>query len=434
MSKLMEVVGTMFFKNGKLLIDKPRSKKTFQMIGGKVENGETIREAAIRECHEELGEKAIFDEKLLEFVMDFEEIATSDPSKKIHMNIFKYNGELEGELDKRVHLKSLYNFRYDSIQGIKKILIPLKVLFNKRKIFKEYVDNDEYKAQIAFLEGAITRIFGVKTKKKTQKIAWVHNDISKVFGKGPKSKIKRIIDRNTYEKYDTLVFVSIDNLDKFNKVYDDMLLPHETVVNNYINSQRILDLAKNEIKEEDKNLFTDKTLKIVQVSRLVEQKAIDRLIKVHTKLIKEGVKHNIYIIGDGPLKEKLEKQIKENNVSDTFKLLGARENPYPYMKKADVVSLFSRFEGYPMVIEEAKVLNKYILATNTATREALINYSKNSQIVENSEEGIEKAIKFAVKNKKKILKSNEEFVYENDKLIEKIIKIINSENKRKDKI
>ena len=98
MSKLMEVVGTMFFKNGKLLIDKPRSKKTFQMIGGKVENGETIKEAAIRECHEELGEKAIFDEKLLEFVMDFEEIATSDPSKKIHMNIFKYNGELEGEL------------------------------------------------------------------------------------------------------------------------------------------------------------------------------------------------------------------------------------------------------------------------------------------------------------------------------------------------
>ena len=83
MSKLMEVVGTMFFKNGKLLIDKPRSKKTFQMIGGKVENGETIREAAIRECHEELGEKALFDENLLEFVMDFEEIATTSTSASI---------------------------------------------------------------------------------------------------------------------------------------------------------------------------------------------------------------------------------------------------------------------------------------------------------------------------------------------------------------
>lgn len=98
MSNLIEVVGTMFFRDGKLLIDKPSSKPTFQMIGGKVEQGETARVAAIRECHEELGKKAIFDENLIEFVMDFEEIATSDPTKRIHMNIFQYNGELKGEL------------------------------------------------------------------------------------------------------------------------------------------------------------------------------------------------------------------------------------------------------------------------------------------------------------------------------------------------
>lgn len=98
MADLMEVVGTMFFKDGKLLIDKPRKKPTFQMIGGKVDKCENIRQAAIRECHEELGEKAIFDENSLEFVMDFEEIATSDPTKRIHMNIFQYKGELEGEL------------------------------------------------------------------------------------------------------------------------------------------------------------------------------------------------------------------------------------------------------------------------------------------------------------------------------------------------
>ena len=98
MNTILEVVGTMFFRDGKLLIDKPRKKPTFQMIGGKVEEGESIREAAIRECHEELGEKAIFDENLLEFVMDFEEIATSDPTKKIHMNIFQYKGQLQGKL------------------------------------------------------------------------------------------------------------------------------------------------------------------------------------------------------------------------------------------------------------------------------------------------------------------------------------------------
>jgi len=118
MENLIEVVGTMFFRNGKLLIDKPRSKPTFQMIGGKVEKGETTREAAIRECHEELGENAIFDENLIEFVMDFEEIATSDPSKKIHMNIFQYNGELKGELTVSQEIESFMWFGADDDRNL----------------------------------------------------------------------------------------------------------------------------------------------------------------------------------------------------------------------------------------------------------------------------------------------------------------------------
>ena len=118
MNKLIEVVGTMFFQDGKLLIDKPRKKPTFQMIGGKVEDGESIRDAAIRECHEELGEKAIFDENLLEFVMDFEEIATSDPTKKIHMNIFQYKGELKGELTVSEEIEQFMWFGADDDRNI----------------------------------------------------------------------------------------------------------------------------------------------------------------------------------------------------------------------------------------------------------------------------------------------------------------------------
>lgn len=94
----MDVVGTMFFQNKKLLIDKPRKRETYQMIGGKVENGETPIEAAIRECREELGEDAIFDSKLFKQVMDFDEIATSDPNLKIHFYVFEYLGKLEGKL------------------------------------------------------------------------------------------------------------------------------------------------------------------------------------------------------------------------------------------------------------------------------------------------------------------------------------------------
>ena len=94
----MNVVGTMFFKDNKLLIDKPRKRPTYQMIGGRVEDGETSLAAAIRECHEELGGNAIFDESLFELVMEFDEIATSDGVTPIHFYVFKYNGNLNGDL------------------------------------------------------------------------------------------------------------------------------------------------------------------------------------------------------------------------------------------------------------------------------------------------------------------------------------------------
>ena len=94
----MDVVGTMFFKEKSLLIDKPRKRPTYQMIGGRVEENETPLEAAIRECHEELGKDAIFDKELIELVMEFDEIATSDGKTPIHFYVFKYNGELKGKL------------------------------------------------------------------------------------------------------------------------------------------------------------------------------------------------------------------------------------------------------------------------------------------------------------------------------------------------
>ena len=95
----MNVVGTIFLKDNKLLLVKPTRRPTYQMVGGKVEEGETIEKAAIRECHEELGKNAIFDESKFTFLMDFDEIASSDNKTKIHFYLFIYNGNLEGKLE-----------------------------------------------------------------------------------------------------------------------------------------------------------------------------------------------------------------------------------------------------------------------------------------------------------------------------------------------
>lgn len=120
----MKVVGTMFFKDNKLLIDKPRKRPTYQMIGGRVEEGETPQEAAIRECHEELGKDAIFDENKIELVMEFDEIATSDGKTPIHFYVFKYDGELEGVLTTSEEIEKFE--WYDSTLGTEMLSNTLK--------------------------------------------------------------------------------------------------------------------------------------------------------------------------------------------------------------------------------------------------------------------------------------------------------------------
>ena len=77
-------------------------------------------------------------------------------------------GELEKELDSKIKLVSLFDFKYNDMSQIKKKTVPIKVLLEKKKIFEKYVKSGEYFTQIAFLEGPVTRIFSVKDKNSTK--------------------------------------------------------------------------------------------------------------------------------------------------------------------------------------------------------------------------------------------------------------------------
>ncbi len=121
---MLNVVGTIFINDKKILIDKPRKRNTFQMIGGRVEDNETPIQAAIRECHEELGNLAIFNEHNFELIMDFDEIATSDGITKIHFYVFKYNGNLEGSLTKSEEIEDF--LWYDTSFGTEILSNTLK--------------------------------------------------------------------------------------------------------------------------------------------------------------------------------------------------------------------------------------------------------------------------------------------------------------------
>ena len=329
------------------------------------------------------------------------------------------NGELKQELSKNVKFKSLYKKSREELSKITKIINPISILLFNNHIYKKYIKED-FDIEIAFLEGPITRLFSVRNKT-TKKVVWIHNDIKNVFGNSIKSRLKRIIDNKLYKKYEQLVFVSKDNMQSFRKIYRDIDSSRMCVIYNYIDKDKIIEKSKKtKIVQEYAN--TD-NIKLLSVCRLVEQKAIDRFIRVHSRLIKNGLMHEVYIIGDGPQREMLEKMITDYNVEETFKMLGQKKNPYPYIKKADYFCLFSKFEGYGMVLEEAKVLNKYILITDTAAREAVESYKK-SLIIKNSEEDMYNVLYDILKNQKNEKNSVEGQSYDNSDRLNAVIELI----------
>ena len=302
-------------------------------------------------------------------------------------------GELKKQLNENVKVISLYDMAFKDYNKLDRIAISLDLFF-KIKPPKGY---DIY---VSFLEGPITRFFSKKIQKNEaelniKRIAWVHNDISKVFGNNLKAKFKVAIDKKVYQKYDEIVFVSNENKDDFEKTYGKIKKIKNSdkcittsVIRNYINYKSVIE--KSEQKPETE--FDNNCINLVSVCRLVEQKALDRFIKIHSMLEKDGIHSKVYIVGDGPNKSILKKTIEKYNEKENFFLLGQKENPYPYIKNADYFCLLSYYEGYGMVIDEAKILNKKIIITKTAAKEGIANYEQ-SYVLDNNEKGIYEGLK-----------------------------------------
>ena len=89
-----------------------------------------------------------------------------------------------------------------------------------------------------------------------------------------------------------------------------------------------------------------------------------------------------YLVGDGPLRTKIEQEICKYRVSDRVFLLGTKENPYPYIKNCDIYVQTSFSEGYCTTTMEAKILHKPVVTTNApGMREQFVS-GENGLIVD----------------------------------------------------
>lgn len=255
-------------------------------------------------------------------------------------------------------------------------------------VFAKLFLKGDYDYEIAYLEGIPTAFLN-KKKTGAKKIAFVHCDLSvyKIPGSFYDDKDKCL---KIYRDFDSVCFVSDGALKGFEKAFGS--LNNARVVHNAINVRSIIEGAKQPADKE----YKTHGLKLVTVGRLAPEKNYSMLIDIVGDLSKT-FKMELWIIGDGDLRKALEKQVAENH-TDCVHFLGFRENPYPYLKQADLYVCSSSYEGYSTSVIEALVLRVPVLTTDCAGMKEILNNGEAGMIADNSREGLKSGLKAFLEN------------------------------------
>jgi len=292
--------------------------------------------------------------------------------------------------------KLLPHIRYKTIISFKKGLIRsciFKFLFNicGCKFVHRLFVNEDYDYEISFLEGLSTNIISQSVNKKSKKYTWLHTDINccansyLMFG----SEEKEI---RAYNKFDKIFCVSEhvkESLMQKYKIEEKKLQVLYNIVDDGFISVASMEQA--ELPCVARPIF-------MSAGRLVKVKGYDRLLRVHKRLIDEGLLHSLVIIGDGAEKQNLRKYINENHLNNTAFLIGFQENPYKYFSKADLFVCSSLAEGFSTVVSEAIICGVPVLSTNVSGANEPLELPRCSVIVDNSEQGIYIGIKKLLQN------------------------------------
>ena len=100
----------------------------------------------------------------------------------------------------------------------------------------------------------------------------------------------------------------------------------------------------------------------------------------------------LLMVGAGKETKELVKYVEENKLTDRIIFLGNKKNPYPYFKMADYVILTSLNEGYPVVFQEAMILDKKILTTDVSDAVIDIKEQQRGYIISFDEKNMKNEI------------------------------------------
>lgn len=334
------------------------------------------------------------------------------------------NPELKKYIIMPGNLAQLWFLNISNASLLAKILmLPIKIIKNTpwlgnrintmiaKHIAKRTEKKEQYDTVISFAENTVPEL--VQHFKNENKIVWIHCD----YG----NRIKRN-DEHIFNKYRKIVCVSKFTRDSFVKRYPS--LADRTV---YIYNVCSIDSIRARSKEEiDDKFFETSTFTILSIGRIAPVKRFHEIPAIAKRLKDAGCAFKWYIIGGGSAEDtdKIKTAIKNCGVMDEVIMLGARTNPFPYLKRANLLVSTSESEACPMIFNEAKILETPIVSANFGSAHEFIKQGVDGYI--SSIEEMHNIIGWLIENKDEYSKLSPciENVLQEDTIMAKINNII----------
>lgn len=165
------------------------------------------------------------------------------------------------------------------------------------------------------------------------------------------------------EGAEAIVFNSHYMREYFDNCYPQLNNKGKTI-HNILDFDNIMTSIQEELDNKQFEQFIEGKKVIVSVGRFCKEKALGNLIKSFFLLRRNYRDVVLVLIGDGVLKEKIERLISDLDLKDAVLLLGYQRNPYKYMSRCNVFALSSYSEGFPNVIPEAMACGLVVVSTD----------------------------------------------------------------------
>lgn len=220
------------------------------------------------------------------------------------------------------------------------------------------LERKNYDSYIAYSEGFPVQLYS--HINSSHKICWIHCDYDWV------SVLDDVQNENLlYSSFQQIIPVSKATGDafcrKFAKLKNKFLVINNVIDSKTIKLHKLLDIDKC-----DTNYFPKDKFNILSVGRICYQKHFELIPITARKLKDKGLQFHWNIIGSGPDNEvqSVIDEIASLDVSDCISLLGAKSNPYNYILQSNLFVVTSRYESFPTVINEAKIVGTPIVTTD----------------------------------------------------------------------